>query len=104
MERESSLPVTVTEAQSKAIIAAATEARGCTQGLLLDQSLLDLKQLRDDACGCTDADCAARVHDGMNAWEKEYASLVADPGTLEKMKEIGAELGTCLGQAERGEP
>jgi hypothetical protein len=103
MKREASLPLTMTEEQSKAIIAAAGAAHDCTQGILGDQSLLDLKQLRDEACACTDADCAARVHEGVSTWEKDYETLSVDPGTLDRMKEIGTELGTCLGQAERGE-
>lgn len=61
--------------------------------------IADLAAVRDDACGCTDADCPRRVR---AAFDDFLARYVDYPGTREQADEIrgiARGIGACLDRA-----
>jgi hypothetical protein len=85
----------------RAITAAQAETLRCAAQIAGEQSLLDLKSIRKDACACTDAACAADIAAQVKTWGDDNAHTPADQATIRELRDVATAIAQCL-TAARG--
>lgn len=72
------------------------EADECINQRMAQQAMVELVQMRDDACECEDRVCIDRVMDAMKQWGTDYRSIRATADVTEqKVSDITAEIVRC---------
>jgi hypothetical protein len=98
--------VNLDEADSAAFTDEAAAAKRCLETVFApraQQLILDMRSLRREACACADSACAAAVTARVEQAVRELGDAAADEATTQELKEVSAEVRTCLDRA-RGTP